>query len=166
MIPGGKAINKYTAPGFVFSVGMSPANAAAALAALQVLTAEPSRVTQLHQRSQLFLNLAQQKGLNTGISQNSPIIPVIIREAAKAIQLSQRLLQAGINVQPIVYPAVSYNAVRLRFFLTCLHTPEQIQFILENLSIQAIFLLLIFRLTHSKVYRTPLKVLWSSVNAF
>lgn len=52
---------KYTAPGFVFSVGMSAANAAAALAALQVLKDEPHRVTQLHQRSQLFLNLAQQR---------------------------------------------------------------------------------------------------------
>lgn len=125
---------KYTAPGFVFSVGMSPANTAASLAALQLLKDEPHRVTQLKARSQYFLNLAQQKGLNTGKSQNSPIIPIIVGEPAKAVQLSQRLLQVGINVQPMVYPSVPYDAARLRFFLSCLHTPEQIQLTLKNLS--------------------------------
>lgn len=118
---------KYTAPGFVFSVGMAPANAAAALAALQIIQAEPERVTQLQARSHLFLSLAQARGLNTGVSHDSPIIPIIVGEPYKAVQLSHILFQQGIEVQPMVYPSVPYNAARLRFFLSCLHPEDRIR---------------------------------------
>ncbi|WAL61389.1 type I polyketide synthase [Thermocoleostomius sinensis] len=117
---------KYTAPGFVFSVGMSPANAAAALASIRLLKQEPERVKQLHDRANLFLTLAKQHNLNTGASHNSPIIPVIVGEPHKAVQLSHRLQAQGIHVQPMVYPSVPYHAARLRFFVSCLHSEEQI----------------------------------------
>lgn len=118
---------KYTSPGFVFSVGMSPANTAAALAALRLLQAEPERVAELQARSRLFLTLAQESGLNTGASQDSPIVPIIVGPTEKAVQLSQTLFQQGINAQPMVYPSVSHHAARVRFFITALHTPEQIR---------------------------------------
>ncbi len=118
---------KYTAPGFVFSVGMAPANAAAALEALRVIEKEPELVAQVQQKSRLFLKLAQESGLNTGNSHNSPVIPVIVGEPYKAVQLSHTLFQQGINVQPMVYPSVPYDAARLRFFLSSLHTEEQIR---------------------------------------
>ncbi len=117
---------KYTAPGFVFSVGMSPPNAAAALAAIQVLKAEPGRVAILHERAKLFLNLAQEQGLNTGTSKDAPIVPIIIGDSLISIKLSQALMARGINVQPMIYPSVPHNAARLRFFITCAHTEEQI----------------------------------------
>jgi 7-keto-8-aminopelargonate synthetase-like enzyme len=128
-IAGSKALVtylKYTAPGFVYSVGLSPANAAAALAALRVLKAEPMRVQILKQRSQSFLELAQAQGWNTGTSQNSPIIPIILGDSFTCIQVSHKLFKAGINVQPMIYPAVANDAARLRFFISCLHTQKQI----------------------------------------
>ncbi len=118
---------KYTAPGFVFSVGMTPSNAAAALAALRILEAEPERVAEAQARSRLFLTLAQAHGLNTGGSKDSPVVPIIVGEPNKAVRLSQILFQQGINVQPMVHPSVPFNAARLRFFLSCLHTEEQIR---------------------------------------
>ena len=118
---------KYTAPGFVFSVGMSPANAAAALAALQIIEQEPERVAQVQEKSKQFLTLAKENTLNTGKSNSSPVIPIIVGEPYKAVKLSQTLFQQGINVQPMVYPSVPYDAARLRFFLSSLHTQEQIQ---------------------------------------
>ncbi|MEM9217871.1 MAG: aminotransferase class I/II-fold pyridoxal phosphate-dependent enzyme [Cyanobacteria bacterium P01_F01_bin.150] len=118
---------KYTAPGFVFSVGMSPANAAAALAALEIIKAEPERVAEVQARSRLFLSLAQEQGLNTGTSQDSPVVPIIVGEPQSAVQLSQTLFQQGINVQPMVYPSVPHNQARLRFFLSCLHSEAQIR---------------------------------------
>jgi 8-amino-7-oxononanoate synthase len=124
---------KYTAPGFVFSVGMSPPNTAAALAALRQLKAEPERVTQLQARSALFLQLAKQHGLNTGTSQNSPVIPIIVGQAEKAIALSQHLVQRGINVQPMIHPSVPHNGARLRFFISCTHTEAQIRYTVETL---------------------------------
>jgi len=118
---------KYTAPGFVFSVGMSPPNAAAALTALRVLQQEPERVAKVQARSKLFLTLAQSKGLNTGDSSQSPVVPIIVGEPYKAVQLSHMLFQQGISVQPMVYPSVPYDAARLRFFISAAHSEEQIQ---------------------------------------
>ena len=117
---------KYTAPGFVFSVGMSPPNAAATLAALRVLKSEPERATTLQARAKLFLDLAKEEGLNTGMSQHSPVIPIIVGDSLKSIQLSQNLFKRGINVPFMIYPSVPQNGARLRFFITCNHTEEQI----------------------------------------
>jgi len=122
---------KYTAPGFVFSVGMSPPNAAAALASLQLLESQPERVTRLQQRSRLFLNLAKQYGLNTGMSKDSPVVPVILGNSIHCLQLSKALFAHDINVQPIVHPAVEENAARLRFFITSQHTEEQIRYAID-----------------------------------
>jgi 8-amino-7-oxononanoate synthase len=125
---------KYTAPGFVFSVGMSPPNAGATLAAIQVLKAEPQRATQLQKNAQLFLSLAKEKGLNTGMSQDSPVIPIIVGDSLKSIQLSQNLFKRGINVPFMIYPSVPQNGARLRFFVTCNHTEEQIRLTIDILA--------------------------------
>lgn len=117
---------KYTAPGFVFSVGLSPTNTAAAVASLQTLKANPSRVSKLQSNSQLFLEEAKKRGLNTGQSADTPVIPVITGNSLHALLLSRRMYEAGINVQPILYPAVEESAARLRFFVNCTHSEEQI----------------------------------------
>lgn len=117
---------KYTAPGFVFSVGMPPSNAAAALSAVRLIEQQPERVKRLQSRSAQFLRLARQHGLNTGISNGTPVIPIIVGNSLHALRLSRRLFERGINVQPILYPAVEEEAARLRFFITACHTEEQI----------------------------------------
>jgi len=118
---------KYTAPGFVFAAGITPANSAAALASLRLIEEEPERVARLHERSDLFLTLARQRGVNTGMSQGSPVIPVIIGNSIDCLRLSQTLFERGINVQPILHPAVEERASRLRFFITSDHTEQQIR---------------------------------------
>ncbi len=118
---------RYTAPGFVYSVGLSPPNTAAALAALRLLEKEPQRVQQLQQRAKLFLSLAREHGLNTGHSQDTPVVPVILGNSIHCVQLSKAMLAQGVNVQPILYPAVEESAARLRFFITSMHTEEQIR---------------------------------------
>jgi len=118
---------KYTAPGFVFSVGMPPANAAAALASINLLREQPERVERLARNSELFLRLAREHGLNTGSSSGTPIVPVIIGNSLHSLMLSQALFDRGINVQPILYPAVEESAARLRFFITSSHSEEQIR---------------------------------------
>ncbi len=125
---------KYTAPGFVFSVGMSPPNAAATIAAIRVLKAEPERATRLQDRARLFLDLAKEQGLNTGMSKNSPVIPIVVGDSLKSIQLSQNLFKRGINVPFMIYPSVPQNGARLRFFITCNHTEEQIRLTIKILT--------------------------------
>lgn len=117
---------KYTAPGFVFSVGLSPTNTAAAIASLRVLKENPDRVETLHARSKLFLDTAKELGLNTGQSGDTPVIPVITGNSLHALLLSRRMYEAGVNVQPILYPAVEDSAARLRFFINCTHSEQQI----------------------------------------
>ncbi len=119
-------ILKAQAGGFVYSVGLSPALASAAHASLLVLENEPERVTSLRRNGQLFLQLAQQAGLDTGPSEGYSVVPVIVGDSLRAVQLSNDLLKAGINALPIIYPAVQEGMARLRFFLTSDHTPEQI----------------------------------------
>ncbi|MEO8302686.1 MAG: aminotransferase class I/II-fold pyridoxal phosphate-dependent enzyme [Betaproteobacteria bacterium] len=118
---------KYTAPGFVYSVGISPPNAATALAALTLLQREPQRVTRLHELSSLFLGLARERGLNTGRAGGTPIVPVIIGNSVKCLLLSRALFRRGVNVQPIINPAVPEQATRLRLFITTNHSESQIR---------------------------------------
>ena len=125
---------KYTAPGFVYSVGLSPPNAAAALASLRLLGAEPQRVSTLQQRAQLFLKLAKQRGLNTGMSKDSPVIPVILGNSFDCLRLSGAMFHRGVNVQPILYPAVEESAARLRYFITSTHTDKQIRHTIEAMA--------------------------------
>src|SRR3954453_19173571 len=68
---------KRTAPGFVFSVGMAPPSAAAALAALEILEREPERVHRLNERAALFLRLAGEAGLDVGGSVGAALVPGI-----------------------------------------------------------------------------------------
>jgi 8-amino-7-oxononanoate synthase len=124
---------RYSAPGFIFSVGLSPPDTAAALAALKILEREPWRVQTLQDRSALFRQLASDEGIKM-INGEGPIIPVIIGDSYKCMTLAERLLKAGIHVQPIVYPAVSVAGARLRFFMTVDHTEEQIRKSVEVLA--------------------------------
>ncbi|WP_108663612.1 aminotransferase class I/II-fold pyridoxal phosphate-dependent enzyme [Acuticoccus kandeliae] len=128
-IAGSSALVEYlkaTAPGFVFSVGMAPATAAAALASLRVLEAEPERVAKLVENGKHFLAAAKAAGLDTGTSEGLAVTPVIIGDSILAAVVSHRLAERGVNVQPIIYPAVPEKAARLRFFINSTHSPEDI----------------------------------------
>lgn len=118
---------RYTAPGFVFSVGLPPSAAAAALKSIELLEQQPERVQRLQHNSELFLDLLKRAGVDTGPSSGTPVIPVITGNSLVALRLSRRMFLDGINVQPILYPAVEESAARLRFFLTSVHTEEQLR---------------------------------------
>src|SRR5438874_8105324 len=118
---------KRMAPGFVFSVGMAPPAAAAALAAGEILQREPERVARLNERAALFLGLAREAGLDTGGSIGAAIVPIITGSSIRAGRLAEAMFRRGINVQPILYPAVPERAARLRLFLTAEHSEAQLR---------------------------------------
>jgi 8-amino-7-oxononanoate synthase len=122
---------KYTTPGFVFAAAVPPPAAAAALAAIRLLEAEPQRVARLRKNSALFLELARSRGLNTGLSQDTAVVPIIIGNSLLALRLSRAMFDRGVNVQPILHPAVEESAARLRFFITSMHTEEQIRYTVD-----------------------------------
>jgi 8-amino-7-oxononanoate synthase len=125
---------KYAAPGFVYSVGISPPLASASLAALRLMQKEPERVGRLQQNAQRFLQLAREAGIDTGRSQGYAIIPAIVGGSLKATKLSNRLFERGINVQPIIYPAVEEKAARLRFFISSMHSEAHLSAVIDALA--------------------------------
>ena len=118
---------KFLAPGFLYSVGMSPPVAAASLAALRVIQREPERVVALQERGRYFLAQASAAGVDTGTCAGFAVIPAITGSSIKAARLSAALFERGINVQPILYPAVPEKSARLRFFISCEHGEPEIR---------------------------------------
>jgi 7-keto-8-aminopelargonate synthetase-like enzyme len=125
---------RHFAPGFLYSVGMPATIAAAAIESLRILQAEPERVQALQQNSEYLARQAKAAGLSTGSCMGRAVIPVISGSSLVATRQSVELFRQGINVQPILYPAVPEKSARLRFFLSSEHTPEQIDQTLAALS--------------------------------
>ncbi len=125
---------RIAAPGFLYSVGMSPALAAASQAALALMLAEPERVRSLQQKGAHFIERCRHYGINTGYSKGLAVVPAILGSSARAGMAANRLFERGINVQPIFYPAVEERAARLRFFMSTAHTLEQLEYTVKNLA--------------------------------
>jgi 7-keto-8-aminopelargonate synthetase-like enzyme len=127
-------ILRHLAPGFLYSVGLSPVLAATSLAALRRMLDEPQRVARLRERGRQFVNAAREAGFDTGLSAGYSVVPVISGSSLKAAQWANALFEKGINTQPIFYPAVEEKAARLRFFICSTHTPEQIAYTVESVA--------------------------------
>lgn len=122
---------KYAAPGFVYSVGIAPALAAASLAALKIMLKEPDRVTNLQENGQIFLKIARENGIDVGTAHGLSILPAITCSSLKAVRLSNKLYDRSINVQPIVHPAVEEKAARLRFFISSMHSEKNFEYVCD-----------------------------------
>jgi len=117
---------KYLAPGFLYSVGMSPPLAAASTAALRLMLREPERVAALAAVSRSFMAYAAELGLDTGKAAGHAIIPIMTGSSIEAAMLASRLFARGVYVMPIIFPVVEERAARLRFFLSSRHSREQV----------------------------------------
>jgi 8-amino-7-oxononanoate synthase len=118
---------KHNAGGFVFSVALAPAFAAAALASYQLLLEGQDRVRRLRENARRFSRRARLRGLNIGTSVGEAIVPVIIGDPVGAVAVSSNLLRRGVNVQPIIHPGVSAGEERLRFFFSSEHSSSDIE---------------------------------------
>jgi 8-amino-7-oxononanoate synthase len=118
---------RYTTPGFVYSVGLSPPDSAAALAALRIMEREPERVGTLRRLAAFFAARAREHGLDTGASVGSAVVPVILGASTLALRVAQGLFERGINVLPIIYPATAEGKARLRFFVSTLHSEDDLR---------------------------------------
>ena len=118
---------RYTPPAFVYSVGISPANAAAALCAIRLLLKEPERALKAQENGRYFFELLNENGLNTGLSAGYNVVPLVIGHTKNTVKLSNELLENGINTQAIFHPIVAENEARLRFFITAEHTKDQLE---------------------------------------
>jgi 7-keto-8-aminopelargonate synthetase-like enzyme len=118
---------KHSAPGFIFSVGLSAPNSAAASKALDCMLEEPARVTRLAKISAMMKQGLDALGVSTGTSIGRGIVPAYMGDSIQTMIWAEMLYRAGINVLPIVFPAVSYDGALLRFFLSAEHSEAQIE---------------------------------------
>ena len=124
---------RYNLPGFVFSVGMSPALAAGSLEAIHQLRSNPAIMESLHRNIKCFADEAAKRHLDICLAGQSAILPVLVGADEDAVALSNEMFARGILVPPAVYPAVPKNKARLRFDVISEHKPEQIIFALDTL---------------------------------
>ncbi|GMF39150.1 unnamed protein product [Phytophthora lilii] len=120
---------KHCAGGFVFSVGLAPACGSAALKSVQLMTESPSRTVTLQDRSKYFYDLCKEHKIPMGENtfRGAPVVVVMIGSTIATAKASEFLALHKINVKPIVYPAVEEGKCRLRFFISALHTPKQLE---------------------------------------
>ena len=124
-------ILKSNASGFVYSVGLAPALAAAATVALGIVESEPERVERLQANTALFLSLAAKAGLDTGVAGPFAVVPVMVGDSLLATKLSECILARGVNALPIIFPAVPMQSARLRFFISSMHDETDIRTAVE-----------------------------------
>lgn len=118
---------------FLFSTSHPPAVTAACLAALDVLETEPEWMERLWSNTRFFKAGLARLGFNTGQSE-SPITPVIVGEASRAMQMSDLLFKRGVFAQGIGFPTVARDQARLRTIVAATHTEADLQFALDELA--------------------------------
>jgi 8-amino-7-oxononanoate synthase len=121
---------KHHARSLLFSASIPPSNAAAALAALQIMRDEPERVQRLNEIGDYMRAGFKQLGFNTADSV-TPIIPIIIGDRMRTVMVWHLLFDAGVFVNPVLQPAVPQGMDLLRTSYMATHTQEQLDQVLE-----------------------------------
>lgn len=125
---------RYTLPGFVYSVGLSPVITAAAETALQVMQEETWRIERLRHNAELFVELAHDAGLDTGPAIGRGVVPVLFSDSLETLAASSHLMEHGYYVPPIIQIGVPKDQPRLRFFISALHTEAEMRGVTDLLA--------------------------------
>ncbi len=128
---------RYNMPGFVFSVGISPALAAGSLAAIRTLQSHPEIMEHLRTAIRAFTESAKRRRLDICLAGETAVLPVLVGKDEDAWLLSNELKKRGVSVHPAMYPAVHKGKARLRFCVISEHKPEQIEQALDILEATA-----------------------------
>ncbi len=123
---------KHTSRSLIFSASITPASAASALAALDIMISEPERMERLWDNTRFCLDAFRNMGWDTGHT-CSPIIPLYIRDNHKTFLFTKMALEDGLFVNPVVSPAVNNESTLIRFSLMATHTRPQLEMALEKM---------------------------------
>lgn len=123
---------KHHSRALMFSASMSPANAASALAALDIMKSEPDRFERLWSNTRRMKEGLLSLGFDLGACE-TPILPVYVRDLVRTITFCQRLEEEGVFVNPVVSPGVRPGHELIRVSLMATHTDRQIDNALEKL---------------------------------
>ncbi|HPA32237.1 MAG TPA: aminotransferase class I/II-fold pyridoxal phosphate-dependent enzyme [Anaerolineaceae bacterium] len=125
---------KHHARALIFSASIPAGNAAAALAALQVMREEPERIFRVNQIAEKMRAGFRSLGFDIGHSV-TPVIPIIIGDDERTFLFWRALFDAGVFVNPVISPAVPPGRQLLRTSYMATHTDEQLDRVLEIFSV-------------------------------
>ncbi len=118
---------------YIFSAAVTPANAAAILESLRILQEEPEHMERLRENTRILKEGLDRLGFDTGAS-TTPVVPLLLGDEWRAYRWAQRLLlEHGIFVSAVTFPAVSPGQARLRLCATAKHGPEHFERLFEGL---------------------------------
>jgi len=121
---------KHFARPLIFSASMPPANLGAVLAALDIIEAEPERVTRLQEIAEKMIKGFADLGFDVGTAE-TPIVPLIIGDYEKTLLFWKSLFERGVYVNPVISPAVPPNRSLIRTSYMAIHEDDELDTILE-----------------------------------
>lgn len=124
---------KHTSRSLIFSASMTPAAVAAATKALEIMKTEPSRREHLWDVTRYAWKKFRENGFDINATE-SPIIPLMVRDTKKAMQIVTLAYNEGIFITPVIAPAVAEKDVLIRFALMATHTREHVDVAVEKLT--------------------------------
>ena len=116
---------------FLFSSAMTAPDAAACIEAVKILSESTELIDRLWSNAELFRKEMKAMGFDTGLSR-TPIVPVMLGEAALAQQFSRRLFEEGVFAMSIAYPTVAKGKARIRVMSSAAHNHSDIEIALET----------------------------------
>lgn len=116
---------KHHGRSLIFSASIPPSNAAAALAALEVMRTEPERIQRVNDNAAYMRRELKRLGFDTGNS-CTPVVPIIIGDDQLCFYVWRQLFDAGLFVNPVISPAVPKGRALLRTSYMATHTQEQL----------------------------------------
>jgi glycine C-acetyltransferase len=111
---------------FLFSSAMTVPDVAACLEAVEMLESSDELVTRLWDNAEFFRAEMRSLGFDTGFSQ-TPIVPVMLGEAALAQQFSRALFEAGVFAMAIGFPTVPQGKARIRVMNSAAHSRDDLE---------------------------------------
>ena len=133
-VAGSKTLIEYMkqrARPFLFSTSITPADTAALIEAVDILTRSDELVNKLWENSKYIKEKFKNAGFDIGHSQ-TPITPVIIGDEKKTSKMADRLNEEGVFVQGITYPTVPLGKARIRVMVSASHSKEDLDFGIEK----------------------------------
>jgi len=121
---------KHHSPALIFSASPTPASVAAALAALEILEAEPERVTKLISNAKYVSESLSAAGFNV-IKGRTAIVPVIVGRDDLAFAMWRKLYDAGVFVNVFISPGVPEGRQMMRTSYMSTHEKEHLDFIID-----------------------------------
>lgn len=122
---------KHHAAALIFSASPTPASVASALAALEILEAEPERVQKLRDNANRIRKGLSEAGFNV-IDGRTGIVPVIVGDDERAFKMWRMLYDAGVFVNVFISPGVPQGRQMMRTSYMATHDNEQLDFVIDT----------------------------------